>query len=168
LLTRALQVLAHLRRELPQGVQFVDVKACGAPVLLRCSFACSPNFGLNIAVLTRPLPQTLINLPPRRYVGDATSRSGDDGYVSQSAFGKQSRLSKQKHQITAVAMDLMLNEKEILAVSHRCGFVSKHRFGFVLELTYLPPHPPPNPFLSLQRNAAGQKSRAAVNARYGW
>lgn len=87
-------VLAHLRRELPQGVQFVDVKA---------------------------------------YVGDATSRSGDDGYVSQSAFGKQSRLSKQKHQITAVAMDLMLNEKEILA-----------------------------------RNAAGQKSRAAVNARYGW
>ncbi len=51
-----------------------------------------------------------------RYVGDATSRSGDDGYVSQGAFGKQSRLSKQKHQITAVAMDLMLNEKEILAV----------------------------------------------------
>jgi hypothetical protein len=42
-------------------------------------------------------------------------------YVSKGAFGKQSRLSKQKHQITAVAMDLMLNEKEILAVS--CRFV---------------------------------------------
>jgi hypothetical protein len=57
-------------------------------------------------------------------VGDPSSRSGDDGYVSQGAFGKQSRLSKQKHQITAVAMDLMLNEKEILAVRKPFVFLS--------------------------------------------
>jgi hypothetical protein len=57
-----------------------------------------------------------------RYAGDPSSRSGDDGYVSKGAFGKQSRLSKQKHQITAVAMDLMLNEKEILAVSSQLVF----------------------------------------------
>jgi hypothetical protein len=53
-------------------------------------------------------------------------------------------------------MDLMLNEKEILAVSHRCGFVPKHRFGFVHEPTYLPPltHPQPFPLPSAQRRRA--------------
>jgi hypothetical protein len=67
----------------------------------------------------------------RRYVGDPSSRSGDDGYVSKGAFGKQSRLSKQKHQITAVAMDLMLNEKEILAVSPHFVFLLHCRSAVV-------------------------------------